>query len=135
MIPRRTNGGVECDTDNGPCACGAWHKPEDISPNQRLKMEFNKEAYKEKMQPYVDKLIQHFKTKGLTINLNGENENVVVTGGARVAVISQHSFYRYSGLACVYKDGKEKNSSEAVEVTDEMWFSQYVKVIIEVLTK
>lgn len=22
------NGGVECDTDDGPCACGAWHKPD-----------------------------------------------------------------------------------------------------------
>jgi hypothetical protein len=20
-----TNAGVKCDTDNGPCACGAWH--------------------------------------------------------------------------------------------------------------
>jgi hypothetical protein len=96
---------------------------------------FDKEKYKAKMQPYVDKLIQHFKGKGLTINLDGENENVIVTGGTKVAVMSQHSFYRYSGLACVYKDGKEKNSSEAVEVTDEMWFAQYIKPIIEVLTK
>ena len=21
----RKNGGVECDTESGPCACGAWH--------------------------------------------------------------------------------------------------------------
>lgn len=30
--PRR-NGGVICDNDDGPCACGAWHKPTDFEPN------------------------------------------------------------------------------------------------------
>lgn len=25
-MPRRTNGGVECDMLYGPCACGAWHR-------------------------------------------------------------------------------------------------------------
>lgn len=24
------NGGIACDMNNGPCACGAWHKPEDF---------------------------------------------------------------------------------------------------------
>jgi hypothetical protein len=28
-IGRRTNGGQVCDNDDGPCACGAWHKPTD----------------------------------------------------------------------------------------------------------
>ncbi|CAB4196940.1 hypothetical protein UFOVP1290_460 [uncultured Caudovirales phage] len=22
---KKTNGGIVCDTDHGPCACGAWH--------------------------------------------------------------------------------------------------------------
>jgi len=27
----RSNGGIRCDVDDGPCACGAWHKqPENI---------------------------------------------------------------------------------------------------------
>lgn len=26
----RTNGGVECDMFDGPCACGAWHKKEEF---------------------------------------------------------------------------------------------------------
>lgn len=25
MIDYGTNGGIKCDTDNGPCSCGAWH--------------------------------------------------------------------------------------------------------------
>jgi len=24
-ISKKTNGGIICDTTNGPCACGAWH--------------------------------------------------------------------------------------------------------------
>lgn len=28
----RSNGGVRCDSDDGPCACGAWHKREDHQP-------------------------------------------------------------------------------------------------------
>jgi len=24
---KRSNGGVECDVIEGPCACGAWHRP------------------------------------------------------------------------------------------------------------
>ncbi len=23
---QRWNGGVQCDLDDGPCSCGAWHK-------------------------------------------------------------------------------------------------------------
>ena len=26
---RRWNGGQECDMDDGPCACGAWHSPDE----------------------------------------------------------------------------------------------------------
>lgn len=28
---RKTNGGVECDAYDGPCACGAWHHAEEKS--------------------------------------------------------------------------------------------------------
>lgn len=30
--PPRSNGGVACDVEQGPCACGAWHKGEAIKP-------------------------------------------------------------------------------------------------------
>lgn len=33
---KRSNGGQECDIDNGPCACGAWHTPENISAEQLI---------------------------------------------------------------------------------------------------
>ncbi len=32
----RTNGGQACDVDEGPCACGAWHYPQDIRSDQLL---------------------------------------------------------------------------------------------------
>lgn len=25
------NGGVRCDTIEGPCACGAWHNPDEMA--------------------------------------------------------------------------------------------------------
>jgi hypothetical protein len=31
----RTNGGVQCDMDSGPCACGAWHNPESSLVTER----------------------------------------------------------------------------------------------------
>lgn len=33
---KRSNGGQECDNDDGPCACGAWHVPETISAEQLI---------------------------------------------------------------------------------------------------
>lgn len=33
---KRSNGGKECDVDDGPCDCGAWHIPETISPEQLI---------------------------------------------------------------------------------------------------
>lgn len=34
----RRNGGW-CDTDSGPCACGAWHNAEEIHPDHLLNPE------------------------------------------------------------------------------------------------
>lgn len=29
--PARYNGGILCDMDVGPCACGAWHRPDEAN--------------------------------------------------------------------------------------------------------
>ena len=33
---KRSNAGIECDVDGGHCACGAAHKPEEISAEQLI---------------------------------------------------------------------------------------------------
>lgn len=35
-LGQRTNGGVLCDVDDGPCACGAWHHPGEFDEYRRV---------------------------------------------------------------------------------------------------
>lgn len=94
-------------------------------------MEFNKEVYKAKMKPAVDKLVSHFKNKGINFNPeDGEYENIIFTSKDKKVKISHHSFYRYSGIACIYKE-KGENQIEAIVVTDEMFLNNFMKPIIE----
>lgn len=93
---------------------------------------WDKEKHKAKMKSSVDNLISHFKGKGITFSpTDGKFENVVFTLKNKEIKISHHSFYRYSGIACVYKDGKEKNTTESVEVTDDMFMDKFMKPVIE----
>lgn len=93
---------------------------------------WNKEQHKAKMKPFVDKLVSYFQNKGINFSpTDGEMENVVFASKDKEVKISHHSFYRYSGIACIYKDGKEKNTTEAIEVTDEMFMNNFMKPIVE----
>ncbi len=97
---------------------------------------WNKEKHKQKMQSAVDKLVLHFKNQGVNFYpVDGSHENVIFISKNKEVRISHHSFYRYSGIACVYKEGKEKNSIETVEVTDEMFLNNFMKPIIELRLK
>lgn len=94
-------------------------------------MVFDKTAYIAKMQPIVDKLVLQFKNKGVEFSpTDGDLDNVVFTSSTKSIKISHHSFYRYSGIACVYKE-KGENSIEAIEVTNEMFMNNFMKPIIE----
>lgn len=96
---------------------------------------FDKIAHQTKMKPVVTKLVAHFESKGVHFsNVDGEFDNVVFTFKDKVAKISHHSFYRYSGITCVSKDLGE-NKSEYIDVTDAMFMDMFMKPIIEIFLK
>jgi len=100
-------------------------------------MTFDTTAHIRKMQPSVTKLVRHFKNKGVEFSPspddNGFN-NVTFSIKDKIVKISDHSFYRYSGIAYIYKDS-DNNSVEAIEVTDEMYLTIFMKPILELLLK
>ncbi len=74
------------------------------------------------MKTSVDKLLFYLQQKGIEFSpSDGSLNNVVFTSKEKVVKISQHSFYRYSGIACIYKDGKHEFSIETIDVTNEMY--------------
>jgi hypothetical protein len=97
---------------------------------------FDKKAHIAKMQVPVDRLLAQMRKHDVDFKMtDGDMDNIVMTytKTGKVVRISHHSFYRYSGIAFVTKEGKEKNSSEWVEVNDEMFMQTFMKLIIEVL--
>ena len=98
---------------------------------------WNKEKHQLSMKSSVNKLVSYFQSKGITFTpTDGKLHNVVFTSKDNKQVkLSHHSFYRYSGIASVTKDGKEKNSIEVIEVTDEMYLNTFIKPVIELLFK
>ena len=95
---------------------------------------FDKKAHIQRMQAPVAKLVLHFKNKGIEFNPQDPDglENVIFKSKDKEVKISHHSFYRYSGIACIYKEreGKE-NSFEILEVTDEMFINNFMKPIVD----
>ncbi len=100
-------------------------------------MEFNKEAHIAKMQPHVDRMLVQLKSKGIDFDLEDVDglQNVTFISKDKTVKMSKHSFYRFSGISCFYKEGKEKNTSEAFDFTDEMYMNNIIKPIIEVFFK
>lgn len=97
--------------------------------------EFDTVAHRERMQPHADKLVAHFAKQGIKFQpQEGEFDNVIFTSPIKVVKISHHSFYRYSGIACITKPG-EQNTSEYIEVTDAMFMDLFMKPIVETLLK
>lgn len=92
---------------------------------------FNKELHIAKFKIHLDKLISYLQNKGIEFTANNGFENVIFRNKDKELKICHHCFYRFSGIACIYKDGQEKNSIEAVEVTDDMFMNSYMRSIIE----
>ena len=92
------------------------------------------DSIREKMKPSADKLIAYFNAKGVKFSNDEKFENVLFTSSDKVVAISHHSFYRYSGIACISKELGD-NRSEYVEVTDAMYMDIFMKPIIETLLK
>lgn len=94
-------------------------------------MEFDRQAHIARMKPSVDKLLVHLQKKGISFSpTDGELDNVVLTSSTKTIKISHHSFYRYSGICCIYKE-KGENFIEAIDVTDEMFMNNFMRPIVE----
>lgn len=94
---------------------------------------FDKKDHIAKMKPFADKLVQHFQKIGISFSdTDGDMENVVFSSNDKVVRISHHSFYRFSGIACIYKE-KEQNQIIAIEVTNEMFMNNFMKPIVDIL--
>lgn len=87
------------------------------------------EQHINKMKPHSDKLLAYLNGKG--ISMTDEGFNLTFKNELKSVTISKKCFYRFSGIACIYKEGKEKNSVETVEVTDDMFMNSYMKSVIE----
>lgn len=83
-----------------------------------------------KQKPQVDKFIAQFSSKGISFSKDPDNDNVIFSSADKVVKISSHSFYRYSGIACIYRD-KGESQIESVVVTDEMYLQMFMKPIVE----
>lgn len=102
-------------------------------------MVFNKTEHIEKMQPAVKKMLNYLSKDGIEfspIDTDGLN-NITLTRKDEQIKISQHSFYRFSGISCVYDEKGEgdKKTFKIVEVTDEMFMMTFMKQIVEALFK
>lgn len=99
-------------------------------------MMFDKKKYIERMQKPVEKLVAYFQSKGISFDPDDGLDNVTFVGKGKEVKLSKHSFYRFSGIAVLYKDkeGRE-NQIETVPVTDEMFMEMFMKPIIEIRFK
>jgi hypothetical protein len=97
-------------------------------------MSFSKSDQIKKMKPFCDKLVKQYVSKGYEFfPTDGELENVVfITPDKRTIKISHHSFYRFSGICCKYKE-LDKHLFEVTDITDEMFVKIYLKVILDAL--
>lgn len=95
---------------------------------------FDKKAHIERMKKPADKLIQYFAQKGISFSpVDGETDNVIFSQGDKKVKISHHSFYRFSGIACVYEHNDTNNTVKILRVSDSMFMEMYMKPIVELL--
>lgn len=97
---------------------------------------WNPEEHKRKMKVPVNKFLTYLKSKDILFwfddTFNDEQlDNVVFMKDEKILKMSHHSFYRYSGIACTYKEGKNDNDIVPVDVTDERWLFEFIKPIVD----
>src|SRR6185369_11657211 len=96
-------------------------------------MNFNKEEHIAKMQPWVEKLAKNLAKQKVVFHPHDIDDeklkNVTFVSEGKTIKISQHSFYRFSGICCVSRDLGE-NKSEYVTVTDSMFMENFMEPIV-----
>lgn len=96
-------------------------------------MSFDTKAHILKVKPAADRLIARLNQEGINFTPgSGGYSNVTFTDGQKTMQMSEHSFYRFSGISVIVQDKKDaKNETECVEVTDDMYMNIFMKPIIE----
>ena len=95
---------------------------------------FDKQAHIAMMKKPADKLVQYFQNKGVAFSpMDGDIENVVFIKEDKKVKISHHSFYRFSGIACVYEHDDKSNTVKIIKVTDSMFMEMFMRPIVELL--
>ncbi len=102
-------------------------------------MTWDKNKHIERVMPAAKKLISYYNKKDVKFSFDDGENNVSFSVGEKSIKISHHSFFRFSGIACVYKvkemqDGQKKLQA-IIDVTDDMYMENYMKPIIEILFK
>lgn len=94
---------------------------------------FNEKDHITKYKVHEEKLVSYFQKKGIVFS-NCDNDvtlkNVIFSGKGKEFKISYHSFYRFSGISSLYKEGEDRKL-EVIRVTDEMYLNTFIKPIIE----
>lgn len=93
---------------------------------------FNEQIHINKFKIYENKLIESFNKKGINISYTDTNKlkNITFSKGNKTLKISYHSFYRFSGICSLYKEGEDKKL-EIISISDEMYLNTFIKPIIE----
>lgn len=97
-------------------------------------MPFDKLAHISMQQNAVSKFIKTLNKEGISFIPEDTNrlENVAFLQGDKTIRMSQHSFYRYSGMI-YYKRGtgdEKDNRIILTPVTDEMWLNDVIHPIV-----
>lgn len=92
---------------------------------------WNKIDHQAKMGNSVNKLLTHLESKGITMIFDDLDNLVFTNKDGKIFKISDHSFYRYSGIAQLSKTIKDSNLIDVFPVTDEMYLNMFIKPVIE----
>lgn len=103
--------------------------------------DFNKEQYIKDMQPAVKKLVKQLNDKGIVVMFpthDGPNKtrNVHFAQhfGNKSHDMSEHSFYRFSGLSQISEIPKEDGKFVKItKFTDDDWLQTRIKPIVELI--
>jgi len=87
------------------------------------------------MASAIAKLITQLNKDNIIVLADDSNGNLVFIQGAKSIKISQHSFYRYSGMTQITRtkkdsQGNDTNWTEVIPVTDDDWLQKFIKPII-----
>jgi hypothetical protein len=93
---------------------------------------FDPTAHIARMKPFTDNLLLSLEKKGILCKQDPTANNLIFYNreNTKQVSISHHSFYRFSGIACIYKEHGD-HLIETVEVTDKMFLQNFMGPIVE----